>query len=322
MAAASELRAREIVELRRIRVDDLNPILERETIDWWRRLDWDFRPSADLIRRFVGIHALSGYALVEGGSVTGYAYFICEETKGLVGDLYIVEERRKIENENRLLAAVLNNLMRTPHLARIESQLMLLQSVFSRPLPASEFLSIYRRNFMVIERNRIAELKPGMAAAKVSIDTWSMRRQEAAAHLIAAAYKSHVDSAINDQYRSVPGARRFLTNIVQYPGCGAFVQDASYVAFEPDMRRLCGVSLSSRVSSDVGHITQICVAPSVKGTGVGYELLRRSLQSLAESGCRKVSLTVTSSNTEAVRLYERMGFETALTFAALVWEGF
>ena len=40
--------------------------------------------------------------------------------------------------------------------------------------------------------------------------------------LIAAAYKGHVDATINDQYGSVTGARRFIHNIVQYPGCGRF----------------------------------------------------------------------------------------------------
>ena len=44
--------------------------------------------------------------------------------------------------------------------------------------------------------------------------------QEEAAHVISAAYRGHVDSEINDQYRSIPGARRFVTNIVRFPGCG------------------------------------------------------------------------------------------------------
>jgi ribosomal protein S18 acetylase RimI-like enzyme len=71
-----------------------------------------------------------------------------------------------------------------------------------------------------------------------------------------------------------------------------------------------------------GHITQICVAPEVRGTGLGYEVLRRSLMTLQEHGCRKVSLTVTAANREAVDLYERMGFRTTRKFHAFVWEGF
>jgi ribosomal protein S18 acetylase RimI-like enzyme len=70
----------------------------------------------------------------------------------------------------------------------------------------------------------------------------------------------------------------------------------------------------------MGHVTQICVVPSLKGSGLGYELLRRSLLALLEAGCRQASLTVTTANTDAVRLYRRVGFETAHAFSALVWD--
>ena len=111
----------------------------------------------------------------------------------------------------------------------------------------------------------------------------------AAAHLIAAAYADHVDSRINDQYRSAAGARRFLHNIVHYPGCGRSCSLGSYVAFEAASGRMCGISLASMVAAECGHITQICVSPTVHGTGIGHELLRQSLISLRNMGCRAVT---------------------------------
>jgi ribosomal protein S18 acetylase RimI-like enzyme len=153
-------------------------------------------------------------------------------------------------------------------------------------------------------------------------ETWTENRQEEAAQLIANSYRGHVDSDINDQYRSTSGARKFLMNIVQYPGCGAFYAPASYVAFQPAGGRIGGVCLSSLVSSDTGHITQVCVLPAMRGMGIGYELLRRALCSLGRYPCRTASLTVTSSNAHAIELYESMGFHTARQFAAHVWEGF
>ena len=94
----------------------------------------------------------------------------------------------------------------------------------------------------------------------------------------------HIDSRINDQYRTSAGARRFLHNIVQYPGCGAFYRPASLAAFEGVSGRLCGISLASLVTPETGHVTQICVSPAVRGTGIGYELLRQSLTTLARHG--------------------------------------
>ena len=165
-------------------------------------------------------------------------------------------------------------------------------------------------------------LPEGKAAKSIVVDNWTERKQDEAAALIASAYQGHVDAEINDQYRSPAGARKFLLNIVQYPGCGSFFQPASFVAMDAKTSKLCGICLSSLVHADIGHITQTCVSHAVRGSGVGYELLRHSLESLAKHGCRKASLTVTATNVEAIKLYEGLGFARARDFAAYVWEGF
>ena len=320
MAAAKELRTPELVGLGQIRARDLNPLLDQEIAEWLARLGWDFGPSAELVRRFVAMQSLGGYALVDAGKVVGYNYFISEDGKGLIGDLYLLESHRSLENEVLLLAAALADLFRTMSVKRVESQLMLLRSSAPRFLPINDILRVHPRHYMMIDSTRALALKPGRAAHKALIENWSARRQDEAAHVIAAAYHGHLDSDVNDQYLSVSGARRFLANIMQYPGCGVFFQPASYVAVDVWTGKACGLSLTSMLSPGVGHVTQICVVPTLKGSGLGYELLRRSLLALAEAGCRRVSLTVTVANADAVGLYERVGFETAHTFSALVWE--
>jgi ribosomal protein S18 acetylase RimI-like enzyme len=81
------------------------------------------------------------------------------------------------------------------------------------------------------------------------------------------------------------------------------------------------MSLASMVSAECGHITQICVSPAARGTGIGHELLRQSLIALRDMGCRAATLTVTAANQDAVRLYERVGFRTIKRFSAFAWEG-
>jgi ribosomal protein S18 acetylase RimI-like enzyme len=76
------------------------------------------------------------------------------------------------------------------------------------------------------------------------------------------------------------------------------------------------------VAEGVGHITQICASPNVRGTGIGHELLRQSLTILRDAGCRSATLTVTASNEDAVALYQRVGFEIIRQFSAFVWEGY
>lgn len=321
MSAALEYHGPEILELRRIRLEDLNPVLEEETRSWRERLHWDFTPSADLVRRFVGIQALSGYALAVHGRIIGYSYFVCEDRKGLIGDLYVMDNYRDSRSEHLLLSSVVEALARDSGVRRIESQLMMFDSGFADDLPKSSSLTMHRRNFMSIDLARVPELAEGSASRSTRFEGWMPYRQEETARLIAEAYHGHVDSDINDQYRSIAGARRFLMNIVQYPGCGSFFQPASFVAVDPHYALVRGVSLASLVASDVGHITQICVAQKFQGTGTGYELLRRSLEGLAANGCKEATLTVTTENRQAVFLYERMGFRTIRYFAACVWNG-
>jgi ribosomal protein S18 acetylase RimI-like enzyme len=320
MAALSDTPLARVVELRHLRAGDLDPLLDEETQAWRDSLDWDFRGSAGLVRRFLEMQALNGYALLINGYPAGYTYFVAEEHKGLIGDLYVMKDFLSVENEGRLLAAVVQGLMKTPLIKRIESQLMMLRTGPKIALPEPKYLRTFVRNFMEIDGDMARRLPERHPAQPVTFDSWSERKQDEAATLIASAYQGHIDSEINDQYRSPGGARRFLMNIVQFPGCGSFFQPASFVALEPGSGRLAGICLASLVQADVGHVTQVCVSKAARGTGAGYELIRKSLNALARHGCRKVTLTVTGSNIEAIGLYERMGFRKTRNFSAYVWD--
>ncbi|HYP13261.1 MAG TPA: GNAT family N-acetyltransferase, partial [Bryobacteraceae bacterium] len=207
------------------------------------------------------------------------------------------------------------------YLKRIEAQLMMMKGPFERHLPLSAFSQVYPRILMLFDLAAIGELQPGRAASAIKIVPWSESRHEEAALLIAASYQGHIDSSINDQYRSYSGAKRFISNIVQYPGCGSFFEGGSLLA-EDKTGHLCGLVLSSMVASDVGHITQICVAPELTGKGIGYEIMRAALLRLAANRCERASLTVTASNAVAIQLYQNMGFRATRRFAAYVWDGF
>jgi len=264
---------------------------------------------------------LNGSALVAGGAVTGYIYYVLEENKGLIGDVYVKRAFRTVERENGLLDSVLRPIMANPAISRVECQLMMLQTVPGREAPRAQYLRTFERNFMRLDL-REAALREGVVRRPVYLEKWLDQYQDPAAQLIAAAYTGHIDGHVNDQYRSAAGARRFLYNIVQYPGCGVFYRPASYAAFEAGSGRMCGISLASLVAPGCGHVTQICVTPEVAGTGVGHALLRQSLLALRSAGCGSASLTVTAANEGAVALYERVGFQTIRRFSACVWEGF
>jgi ribosomal protein S18 acetylase RimI-like enzyme len=313
--------ALQIDELRRFTSNDLGPLLEEEIAAWRDELNWDFTKSADLVRRFVDMRALNGAALTDGPDVVGYVYYVMEDNKGLIGDVYVRREARSVEREDILLGYALESMRGNPAIRRIEAQMMMLSAEESRSAPLESYASTFSRNFMRLELGQM-NFGEDRGGQRFSIQKWSDFYQEGAAQLIAACYAGHIDSRINDQYRTAFGARRFLHNIVQYPGCGSFYRPASFVAFEPAGGRLCGICLTSMVAPACGHITQICVSPGARGEGVGQELLRQSVTNLRNVGCHSATLTVTAANEGAVRLYDRIGFRTIKRFTAFVWEGF
>src|SRR5262249_31124457 len=142
---------------------------------------------------------------------------------------------------------------------------------------------------------------------------------EPCAKLIYLCYTDHVDGEINDQYRSKAGALKFLKNIILLPGCGQFVPGASFVLRQPGSDDLVAAVLTSEVSSGVGHTTQICVLPGYQGHGIGRMLMQSSAEALRAMKFRELTLTVTSQNASAVKLYEKLGFVTIRTFTAGVW---
>jgi ribosomal protein S18 acetylase RimI-like enzyme len=322
MAARPDYASAEIVDLRHLRGSDLAPLLDEEISAWRRRLHWDFSASAELVRRYVDMHALAGYALWINRRIAGYCYHVLEDTKALIGDLFVLDPLATPEVEHQLLESVIGDVVRQSAVRRIEAQLMMLRhppnhARLRRRFGRLEGLS-FPRHFMLAKLAGLTG-KQRAIVADIEIAPWSEHVVDDAAGLIATAYEGHLDSQINDQYLHAGGARRFLSNIVLYPGCGAFFAPGSVIALDRSTRKLCGLSLASIVGLATGHITQICVAPASQQQGIGYELLLRSLSALAEADCREVTLTVTAGNSAAVQLYERLGFGVLRDFAAHVW---
>ena len=296
-------------------------MLEEEVGAWSETLHWDYRPSAELIHRFVRLEQLGGYALLLRGRPIGYVYHVIEDRKSTIGGLFVSADYRTARNEDLLLEAALAELFKTPGVHRVQAQLMLLDNPMTRRYPRAEWMQAYRREFMEADLSDAHFLEPVTPTYPVYFEPWTTLCIDESAALIARSYENHVDGRINDLYRTSGGSRKFLENIVQFPGCGSFHQPGSFAARDKVTRRVVGAILASLVAPEIGHVTQVCVGPEAQGSGLGYELMRKSMVSMAASGFKRCTLTVTSSN-PAVALYNRMGFKHRSPFAALVWDGF
>src|SRR5487761_2182048 len=160
----------EILDLRHFAAPLLRPLLEAESEVWLQRLHWDYRTSAKLLLQYIDSHMLPGYAAVEAGRVTGYAFCVYEETKAVIGDVFALtlppeeahgemhswsrpgeeeDELPEQEIEETLLRHIFETLQNSPHVDRIESQLLLHPSGAHSGAFRQAGFEVYRRLFMV-----------------------------------------------------------------------------------------------------------------------------------------------------------------------------
>ena len=303
---------------------DLRSVLDEEVEMWGEALAWDYRSSSEMILRYVDAKILPGYAAVERGSLVGYAFFVYEGSKGVIGDLFVSPRRADLRAvEGRLADHVIETLQQSPGVHRVEAQLLTHQTgELAAPFLANGFQR-YRRLFLCL--NLGSDDRPASRERaidrQIQIRRWTENDYQHAAGVITAAYRAHIDSEINDQYRTTAGSMRFLNNIVRFPGCGLFDPEASFVAIHQPTNALVGLILCSRVRDDVGHVTQVCLVPEHRGQGLGEALLDCTCNALRQRKFNLLTLTVTEANHRAVDLYRKLGFEIRRVFDALVWEG-
>jgi len=336
--------ALEVLDLRHFSAAQMRPLLRDEAERWQRRLHWDYTRASGMLLEYIDTRVLPGFvgllrepgAAARSGRIAGYTFAVFEAAKAVVGDVYALGETEQRTNPvcERLLEHLLEMLQATPGTDRIESQLLMFPIGALAGAFAARGFQSYPRLFMACD---LAEV--GMAAAArrpgpgpwqgqgpdpghpgMTLQAWRPEFYDAAAELIHRCYAGHMDAGINDQYRSLHGAQRFLHNIIRFPGCGVFEPECSYVLRQAGASKLQGLVLCSRVRTDYGHITQLCVSPEMRGHGLGQVLLRQCAGQAARSGMGHLSLTVTEANDAAVTLYLRHGFQTLHRFEAMVWE--
>jgi hypothetical protein len=337
----------EILDLRHFSAPVLRPVLDAEGELWKQRLHWDYRNSARLLMQYLDSHMLPGYAAVEDGQVTGYAFCVYEETKAVIGDVFALAspppELAAVGNpelqavgaieaaageslpsahqiEETLLKHLFETLLNSPQIDRVESQLLLHPSGVHGEIFRQAGFQLFPRLFLVQTLEGLWNPPRVELPAGLELRPWRDEDLSPAGKLISDAYCDHPDSVINDQYRSVHGSQRFLHNIVRYSGCGVFAPLVSHVIVERTSRRLVALVLGSRVSPESGHITQLCVHPDYRRRGFARQLLSICAFHFMRTGATEISLTVTESNADAIDLYRAEGYICTHKFDAAVWE--
>ena len=181
----------QIVDLRQLTSRQLEPLLAEEAQQWRQELHWDYRASIDLIKKFVDARSLTGSAVIENGEPVGYAFYVLEEHKGLVGGLFVSPRYAQQELSQQLLADTLTTLGGIPKLDRVEAQLIPFGYTLD-PILSEYGFRLFTRQFMLVPlpqtNGPVHDVVPGLIregpGAGLILERWDHRYFESCARLI------------------------------------------------------------------------------------------------------------------------------------------
>ncbi len=103
-----------------------------------------------------------------------------------------------------------------------------------------------------------------------------------------------------------PWQRQTIAGEMASPEARAYVMRFQDQAF----RSTVAAYIFLRILLDEVHIMKVAVAPECRRAGLAHRLTAKALSEARREGCRRAILEVRVSNTAAIRLYDRLGFET------------
>ncbi len=111
-----------IVSLDEADIAGLETLFDEQCDEWLALLNWDYTGPSRMIRQVARQRELPGFVATKGGQTIGFAYYIIESGRCSIGDIYVSKSLRGAGVDQRMLAAILDEVERQPRISRIESQ--------------------------------------------------------------------------------------------------------------------------------------------------------------------------------------------------------
>ena len=309
-----------VIPLREADFSGLERLFDEQCAEWLKILRWDYRGPSGMIREVAKQRQLPGLAITAEDEIAGCAFWIVEQGKCSVGDIYVAPRWREAGTAKVLVTAMLDELDPVHRLKRIESQCVNVGMEDATEIFVSRRFQTFSRQYMLLDG--VLEVSPTSgrrivprdALEQVEIRNWRDDDFDRAAHIIFRSYQNEADRLINSQYRSEQGCADLLAVLTQHIWCGEFLPLVSRVAVTRQNARPVGVLISLRMAPGAGHLGQISILPEYQGAGIGRRLIAAAVSEFKRLKFDAVSLAVTTSNHRALRLYESCGFRRVHSF--------
>jgi ribosomal protein S18 acetylase RimI-like enzyme len=296
--------------------NSFQPLMQEEEAAWLADLGWDYAPIQQILASFIRQKLLPGYGAISENRLLGYTYFLVNQAKGIIGAIYASKSGPGQHIDEKLLSLTIEALHENPQIKRIEAQIMPFHGAQLTPTFARNGFNCHPRYYLSLKLNDFRSLKSN---SEDKIVAWDSHRLRQAAEMTAASYYNQLDAVLCEDYRTIAGCESYLRSLIENPGCGIFMPEASFMCMD-DLNAPCGFVMTCRISDRVGMIPQIAVHPSLQAKGLGNALIQQSFEKLKAMGFHSVTLTVSKDNARAFDWYQRVGFKIQKEFGAYIWE--
>ncbi len=307
-----------ILPISQVEHQSLFLLMGDEVQAWIAELGWDYSSVSAILGACVSQNILPGYAALTSGGLSGYGYFLVHQDKGIVGTIYAPRTDVQQEAADGILTSCVRSLRDSIRVRRIEAQIMPFHNISLTTGFIRHGFQFFPRYFLELD---LAGYVPSADArhSSTKVIRWDTARLAEGANVVEQSYRNEADAQICEDYCSVPGCESYLRSLIENPGCGSFLPDASFMGIDSE-GAACGFIVSSRIAPNSGMIPQIAIHPQHQGKGLGDQLMRKALSCMQAAGMRTVGLTVTKKNRRAFEWYQRLGFRIRKEFGAFVWE--
>lgn len=296
----------------------LFPLMDEEEKVWLSDLGWDYAPIRQILATFVRQKLLPGYvAVMNDTEAMGYTYFLVNHAKGIIGALYVARMHSARAAVDELLSLTIACLKDSPNIKRIEAQIMPFNDQDLTPTFTQNGFRHYPRYYLDLDLESYD--RSSADASSEMIFPWDSTHLERAGEMTLQSYRDQTDAEICEDYRTQTGCEGYIRSLVENPGCGIFMPEASFMGLDAQGAP-CGYVICCRISNGFAMIPQIAIHPAYQGRGLGNALMHSCVQQLRRMNFHSLSLTVTRKNQRAYDWYSRLGFKIRKEFGAYVWE--
>jgi ribosomal protein S18 acetylase RimI-like enzyme len=329
-----------IEDWRAASVDRVAPLYQAEIRRWDARLGWDATSMCTQVELGRRAGTVDGVMLSdESGYTIGWAFYLLHRSSLQVGgfmstsgsatermlDVIVGEAAGRaasltffvMDGATDLIPALRRRglaLERYLYLSRtlsgVQTQSDAAGQGYPRSVPSVIEVLDHRSDSTSDEASRGAD---GIEPAAI-IRPWRAGDLGQATELLAKAYPGADEARPFASHGSWHEWLEYLSQLTETDGCGALLPEGCFATTVNE--RLAALALTSRISEETGHLSQLAVDPDVRGRGLGHALLAATCASAQRAGCRRLTLLVSSGNAAARRLYARAGFDQVAGFVA------